>query len=242
MPPLFAPAPQGVALISGFEFSAQLPDGRWLTMRQGRNWAELGWIGRAALIIAAALTVLSLLALMFARQMAKPIQHFADAVQAVGVNPQSAPAQVVADAQLVPPTNIAIAVGLAARVREGSHRFDTRLDPPELGRIDVRLDVDKNGDVNTRLTVDRPETLDLLQRDARGLERALQSAGLKTEDGSLQFSLRQHSPDGSAGQQAQSGPNPRPVAVYVGEDESIAANPEQYQWAARLRGGVDIRV
>jgi signal transduction histidine kinase len=60
-------------------------------MRQGRNWAELGWIGRAALIIAAALAVLSLLALLFARQMAKPIQHFADAVQAVGVDPQSAP-------------------------------------------------------------------------------------------------------------------------------------------------------
>jgi signal transduction histidine kinase len=91
LPPLFAPAPEGVALISGFEFSAKLPDGRWLTMRQGRNWAELGWIGRAALIIAVALAVLSLLALMFARQMAKPIQHFADAVQAVGVDPQSAP-------------------------------------------------------------------------------------------------------------------------------------------------------
>lgn len=91
LPPMFAPAPRGVALISGFEFSAQLPDGRWLTMRQGRNWAELSWIGRAALIIAAALAVLSLLALMFARQLAKPIQHFSDAVQAVGVDPQSAP-------------------------------------------------------------------------------------------------------------------------------------------------------
>ena len=88
---MFAPAPHGVALISGFQFSAQLPDGRWLTMRQGRNWAELGWIGRAALIIAAALTALSLMALLFARQMAKPIQNFADAVQAVGVDPQSAP-------------------------------------------------------------------------------------------------------------------------------------------------------
>ncbi len=88
---MFAPAPHGVVLISGFEFSAQLPDGRWLTMRQGRNWAELGWIGRAALIIAAALAALSLMALLFARQMAKPIQNFADAVQAVGVDPQSAP-------------------------------------------------------------------------------------------------------------------------------------------------------
>ncbi|MBI3438184.1 MAG: HAMP domain-containing protein [Proteobacteria bacterium] len=90
-PPLFAPPPHGVALISGFRFAAQLPDGRWLVMRQGRNWAELGWIGRAALIVAAALATLSLLALLFARQLAKPIQYFADAVQAVGVDPQSAP-------------------------------------------------------------------------------------------------------------------------------------------------------
>ncbi|HRE44186.1 MAG TPA: hypothetical protein PKY87_09470, partial [Terricaulis sp.] len=52
-PPLFAPAPVGVALISGVEIAAQLPDGRWLVMRQGRNWEEIGWIGRAVLIIAA---------------------------------------------------------------------------------------------------------------------------------------------------------------------------------------------
>ena len=60
-------------------------------MRQGRNWAEFNWLTRAGLIIGGALAVLSLLALLFARQLARPIQHFADAVQAVGVDPQSAP-------------------------------------------------------------------------------------------------------------------------------------------------------
>lgn len=89
--PVFAPAPPGVLLISGFEFGAQLPDGRWLVMRQGRNWAELGWIGRAAFVIGATLTVLSLLALLFARRLTRPIRNFSDAVQAVGVDPQSAP-------------------------------------------------------------------------------------------------------------------------------------------------------
>jgi flagellar hook-length control protein FliK len=141
----------------------------------------------------------------------------------------------------VPATSAAIAVEIAARVKEGSNQFDIRLDPPELGRIDVRLDVDKSGAVSTRLTVDRPETLNLLQNDARGLERALQSAGLKTEDGSLQFSLRQHSPDGSAGQQAQ-GADPRSGTVYVEGEEPASAGLDQYQWAARQRGGVDIRV
>lgn len=89
--PIFAPAPAGVVLISGFEIGAELPDGRWLVMRQGRNWAEIGWIGRAALIIAGALSVVSILAILFARRLTRPIRAFSDAVQAVGVDPQSEP-------------------------------------------------------------------------------------------------------------------------------------------------------
>lgn len=88
---MFAPAPPGVVLISGFEFGAQLPDGRWLVMRQGRNWAELGWIGRAALVIGGTLLLLTILAMLFARRLTRPIRSFADAVQAVGVDPQSEP-------------------------------------------------------------------------------------------------------------------------------------------------------
>jgi signal transduction histidine kinase len=90
-PPMFAPAPHGVALLSGFEIGAQLPDGRWLIMRQGRNWAEIGWIMRAAAIIGGTLLVLSLLAVLFARRITRPIRAFSEAVQAVGVDPQSAP-------------------------------------------------------------------------------------------------------------------------------------------------------
>lgn len=90
-PPVFAPAPAGVLLIADFEVSAQLPDGRWLVMRQGRNWAKWSWIGTAALIIGGALAVLSLLALFFARRLTSPIRNFAGAVQAVGVDPQSDP-------------------------------------------------------------------------------------------------------------------------------------------------------
>ncbi|MGD9980302.1 MAG: ATP-binding protein, partial [Hyphomonadaceae bacterium] len=91
MPPMFAPAPAGVVLISGFEIGAQLPDGRWLVMKQGRNWAELGWIARAAGILGGTLLLLSILAVLFARYLTRPIRSFADAVQAVGVNPQSEP-------------------------------------------------------------------------------------------------------------------------------------------------------
>lgn len=90
-PPLFAPAPPGVLLVSGVEVAARLPNGRWLAMAQGRNWAELGWIARAALGVFVTVLVMTGLALLVARRLAQPIQSFAGAVQAVGVDPLREP-------------------------------------------------------------------------------------------------------------------------------------------------------
>lgn len=84
----------------------------------------------------------------------------------------------------------ALAVHIAQQFKNGARRFDIRLDPPELGRIDVRLDVSRDGQVSTHLVVERSETLDLLQRDARQLERALQDAGLDTSKEDMKFSLK----------------------------------------------------
>lgn len=89
-PPVFAPPPQGVILLSGFEIGAALPDGRWLVMSQGRNAEEFSWIMRVVLIIGLTLLILTALALLFARRLARPIQNFSRAVQAVGVDPDSA--------------------------------------------------------------------------------------------------------------------------------------------------------
>jgi flagellar hook-length control protein FliK len=98
-----------------------------------------------------------------------------------------------------------LAFELVRQVSEGNSRFQIRLDPPELGRIDVRLDIDKAGQINARLTVEKSETLDLMQRDQRALERALQQAGLDGARTNLEFSLKQN-PFG-AGRQGQDGGN-----------------------------------
>ena len=42
------------------------------------------------------------------------------------------------------------------------------------------------------MTVERPETLDLMQRDQRALQQALQQAGLDSSKTNLEFSLRQN--------------------------------------------------
>ena len=121
----------------------------------------------------------------------------------------------------------------------GKNRFEIRLDPPELGRIEVRLDVDRDGHTTSRLIADRADTLDLLRRDASGLERALQDAGLKTSDNGLQFSLR----DQTMGREQNNSPTP-PAAQIVVHDSAlptIDATQRNYSRLAGLRGGIDIR-
>jgi flagellar hook-length control protein FliK len=132
-----------------------------------------------------------------------------------------------------------LAVEIAARAQTGSNRFEIRLDPPELGRVEVRLDVDKNGHVNSRLVVDRPDTLDLLRRDAGDLQRALQQAGLTTTDDGLQFSLRDQ---GFAG---FGNGDPSNTARLIVPDPDL--NPAETAAAGYGRilsssGGIDIRV
>lgn len=85
-----------------------------------------------------------------------------------------------------------IAFELSRQVGDGNTRFQIRLDPAELGRIDVKLDIDSTGQVHARLTVEKAETLDLMQRDQRALEKALQQAGLDQSKTNLEFSLKQN--------------------------------------------------
>jgi len=95
-----------------------------------------------------------------------------------------------------------MAFDMTRQVQAGSSQFQIRLDPSELGAVDVRLDIDATGATRAHLIVEKAETLDLLQRDQRSLERALQQAGLDGAKTSLEFSLRQN--NGGNGQRDQS--------------------------------------
>ena len=103
----------------------------------------------------------------------------------------------------------------------------------------MRLDVDRDGNVTSRLIVDRADTLDLLRRDASGLERALQDAGLKTADNGLQFSLRDQSMNQ---QQTSSGADAAQLVVSDETLPSIDAIAAELWPPRRQGGGLDIRV
>jgi flagellar hook-length control protein FliK len=84
-----------------------------------------------------------------------------------------------------------LGLAIAAKSVDGVRHFDIRLDPPELGRVQVQLSVDDSGKAHANLVVDKPQTLELLQRDAANLNRTLTDAGLNLPNNGLNFTLRE---------------------------------------------------
>lgn len=83
-----------------------------------------------------------------------------------------------------------VAMKLAGTAADGGGRVTIRLNPEELGKLDIKLEFSRDGSIRAQISAERPETLDMLQRDARALDKALQEAGLKTDQNSLEFNLQ----------------------------------------------------
>lgn len=81
---------------------------------------------------------------------------------------------------------VRVQIGQAAR--GGDNEFTVRLDPPEMGKVTVRMAFE-GGLVRATVMSDNPETLNLLQRDSRNLEKALEESGHKVETGGLEYEL-----------------------------------------------------
>lgn len=140
-----------------------------------------------------------------------------------------------------------VTVQMQRGVASGQDRMTIQLRPEELGRIDIRLDFGADGRVKAQVSADNPLTLELLQRDSRNLERALQDAGLKTDSGSLSFNLR------GDGQQFSRQGNGDGASNGQNQKSSLAANdsfPDEADTLTRTatrtyrvaNGRVDVRI
>jgi flagellar hook-length control protein FliK len=137
-----------------------------------------------------------------------------------------------------------IEIGLKAL--SGARQFDIRLDPGELGRVDVTLSISDAGEVSAKMVVDRVETLHLLQRDARTLERAFEQAGLKPSEGGVDISLRDPSDQSGFRQPRQQDDAPQrrrgsASGAELSDDISVTPLAAPQHRYVRL-GGVDVSV
>ncbi|MEW5726290.1 MAG: flagellar hook-length control protein FliK, partial [Pseudomonadota bacterium] len=134
-----------------------------------------------------------------------------------------------------------ISVQIAKQAKDGADTIKVQLKPVDLGRIEIKLEV-QDGRVQAHVTADSKDTLALLQKDARGLEKALQDAGLKTE-GQMTFSLAGDGQQAQGGNQAnQNGARRRSrlaaAAAAGSNDNATAAEAPR----TGRRSGVDIKV
>lgn len=148
-----------------------------------------------------------------------------------------------------PVEQVAVHVGKA--LADGSSKMEIHLKPAELGRVELRIETDADGRSHVVVTADKRDTLDMLQRDARGLERALADAGLKTDSNSLSFNLR-----GGEGQQhaqgERNGQNAKPafdmntnyadLEEKIGESEMALTYDAGRAYRLNIDRGVDISV
>ncbi|MEA2757158.1 MAG: flagellar hook-length control protein FliK [Aliidongia sp.] len=85
---------------------------------------------------------------------------------------------------------VQLALAITHNAASGAQSFTLQLKPERLGTVDVKLDLDAKGHATASFIADRPETLALLRQDAHHLVKSLNDAGVNTDAGSLNFSLR----------------------------------------------------
>lgn len=138
-----------------------------------------------------------------------------------------------------------VAVQLHKAVKGGANEITIQLRPAELGKIEIKLEFAADKTVTGVVTADNQATLNLLQKDASSLQRALQEAGLQADAGCMQFNL---SEDNQARQFTQnqtensSSRNRFAFGAVSEEDEALAAQAAETETYYITPGRVNLRV
>ncbi|MFV0627342.1 MAG: flagellar hook-length control protein FliK [Alphaproteobacteria bacterium] len=84
-----------------------------------------------------------------------------------------------------------VKVNITKSAVKGIDKINIQLKPEELGSIEVKMQIGKDGKVQAHIVANKPETMEILQKDAQSLEKAFNAAGFQTDGESLSFSYRQ---------------------------------------------------
>ena len=140
-----------------------------------------------------------------------------------------------------------VSVQIQRAVLSGSDKINIKLHPAHLGRVEVRLDIAADGKLSAIIMAEKPETLELLQRDIKGLEKALQQAGLDTNSNSFNFGLKQNSAqkgDLDRGPDNGHDDTSSELTDMQGDeiDPGILMKQHEYGHNSSTNGGIDIQV
>ncbi|MEM6852672.1 MAG: flagellar hook-length control protein FliK [Pseudomonadota bacterium] len=113
----------------------------------------------------------------------------ASAVSAAPAQAGAAPVSAPTVAPTQAPPTLQISAQIQNALDHSARQITIRLYPAELGSVDVRLSI-VDGAIRAVIAVERPETMELLQQDARALERDLEGAGFDLAEGGVEFAMQ----------------------------------------------------
>ncbi len=146
------------------------------------------------------------------------------------------------------PVGEQVGVQIKKGVADGLDKISIKLDPGNLGKVEIKLEIGHDGRLQAVIAADKPETLQLLQQDVKNLEQSLRDSGLKTDQQSLSFTLRDQSQagegrdgngNGNGRQRNRGGDDYADTGAQTDPAQLAAANAQR---AAAARGGLDIRI
>ena len=140
-----------------------------------------------------------------------------------------------------------VAVQIKKAIGEGADKINIKLQPANLGKVEVRMEIGKDGVLTANVIAEKPETLELLQRDVRGLEKVLQEGGLKTDTQSFNFSLKEHAQQQAANRREETNEQPDNNSQNSNEEEAedaetTASEATIYGQNTATNGGVNIMI
>ena len=152
------------------------------------------------------------------------------AAKAAAARPFNLPRQAVVDQ---------VTVQITKAINSGADKINIQLKPASLGRVDVQLEVGHDGRAIAVITADNKDTLDLLQKDAKDLEQALEDAGLQMDQDSLNFNLREQ--EEQADEDASAGLADSGRGEDESEDDDLTAAEYRYGDGIVTDTKIDIR-
>jgi hypothetical protein len=151
------------------------------------------------------------------------LQQMTGQTAATGAGGETAAGSAATRPHATHPAAEMVSVQLTRAASNKVEQLTINLRPVELGSVEIKLNFSQDGRVQAIVTAERQETLDLMQRDSRSLERALQDAGLQTDAGSLSFNLRNN--NGGNARQFANYVQPtgrRDLGAFAGEVENMS--------------------
>ena len=149
------------------------------------------------------------------------------------------PSTAAREAPAPPPARQLAPVVVSLALGRGDEALTISLDPGELGRVEVSIGQGKEAG-QVRIVAERPETLALLQRDQRDLDRALNQAGLGDMARSMSFSLA--SDQGRQQQQGSAHEKGNRASMIVGGLDGGRATPALQVPSRNATSLIDIAV